>query len=229
MNATRKPWDFDEIFPDPDNVGQSEYLAIYEVVEGFWDDPEMVRGILEEFRGWAENLLQELVEESVEQSLPTSSLTDEAIRRLAVSIVDACGDIFYDPTEFGDPWDQEGPEGIAGATNRLLAWVTDNVESGLWEALRLYRESSHVVLVTPFEGGSGVLVNGRVVYIAPADSQHTMPANQVATALASALGADVISADLRLEMKALTEAERYEEATWGNVPAMVAEKLGGQP
>jgi hypothetical protein len=229
MNAIRKPWDFDKIFPDPDHVGQSEYLAIYEVVEGFRDDPEMVRGILEEFRGWAEDLLGKSADWSREKPSRTSPLTDGAIRQLAESVVDNMGDVFYDPTEFNDPWDQEGPQGIEGATGRLIERVTQDIEAGIREALRLYRESSHVVvLVTPFEGESGVLVNGRVVYIASADSQHTMPASQVATALASTLGVGVISLDLRLEMKALTEAERYEEATWGNVPPMVAEKLAGQ-
>ena len=48
--------EFDDVFPDPDDVGQSEYLAIYEVVEAFRDDPEMVSGILDEFGWWAQDL-----------------------------------------------------------------------------------------------------------------------------------------------------------------------------
>lgn len=156
----------------------------------------------------------------------TGPLTDEAIRQLAESVVDSMGDVLYDPTEFKDPWDQEGPEGIEGATGRLVERVTEDVEAGLREALCLYQESSHVVVhVIPFEDEAGVLVNGEVVYVAPSDSQHAMPAGQVATALANALGVKVISMDLRLEMKALIEADRYEEAAWNNVPSMVAGKM----
>jgi hypothetical protein len=227
MNAIKKPWDFDEVFPNPDDVGQSEYLAIYEIVEGFRDDPEMVRGILAEFRGWAEDLLQKSADPSRENPLPASSLTDEAVRQLAESVVDGMGDVLYDPTEFNDPWDQEGPDGIEGATGRLIERVTQDIEAGLREALRLDRESNHVVLhVIPFEDEAGVLVNGEVIYVVPSDSQQVMPASQVATAFAHALGVGVISMDLRLEMKALIEADRDEEATWNNVPALVAERLG---
>lgn len=161
-----------------------------------------------------------------QQLLHAGPLTDEAVRQLAESVVDNMGGVLYDPTEFKDPWDQEGPEGIEGATDRLIERVTQDVEDDLREALRFYRESSHVVVhVIPFDDEAGVLVNGEVVYVAPSDSQYAMPASQVATALANALGVGVISMDLRLEMKALIEADRYEKATWNNVPSMVAEKV----
>ena len=53
-----------EVMISPDRVGQAEYTAIYEVAEPFMDDPEMVVGILDEFRGWAHHLLRRLEDTS---------------------------------------------------------------------------------------------------------------------------------------------------------------------
>ncbi|MFQ5858411.1 MAG: hypothetical protein ACE5LU_22650 [Anaerolineae bacterium] len=56
---------FEDVFVDPDRVGQTEYLAIYEVVEVFKDDPQMVASILQEFRGWATTMLTQMQDQDV--------------------------------------------------------------------------------------------------------------------------------------------------------------------
>jgi len=56
---------FDRVFTDPDRVGQSEYLAIYDVAQVFSDDPEMVAGILDEFRAWSSTLLSRMQDQGV--------------------------------------------------------------------------------------------------------------------------------------------------------------------
>lgn len=51
--------------PDPDNVGQAEYRALYELLEGVDDDmmvttPEDAIVVLREVRGWCDSLIDGL-------------------------------------------------------------------------------------------------------------------------------------------------------------------------
>ena len=52
----------EKIFPDPTDVSEGEYTAIYEFLlsPDICNDPEAIAGVLEEFSGWAEHMLKEL-------------------------------------------------------------------------------------------------------------------------------------------------------------------------
>lgn len=45
----------EKVFPDPDQVSEGEYWALYEffTTSDIENDPEMILGCLEEFSGWA--------------------------------------------------------------------------------------------------------------------------------------------------------------------------------
>ena len=53
----------EDVFPNPDNIGDSQYRAIYETLDGAMEDCEpadredLIRTILEEFKDWSESLL----------------------------------------------------------------------------------------------------------------------------------------------------------------------------
>ncbi len=50
------------LFPDPDSVSEGEYITIYEFLQNpdICNDPVMIAGCLEEFRGWAQHMLAQL-------------------------------------------------------------------------------------------------------------------------------------------------------------------------
>ena len=56
----------EDVFPNPDNIGDSQYRAIYETLDGAMEDCEpadreaLIRTILEEFKEWSESLLRRL-------------------------------------------------------------------------------------------------------------------------------------------------------------------------
>lgn len=52
----------EQIFLDPDRVNQSEYSAIYDLLldPGVCDDPQAIQGVLQEFLGWAEHMIQRM-------------------------------------------------------------------------------------------------------------------------------------------------------------------------
>ena len=52
----------ERIFPDPENIPEGEYIAIYEFLlnPDIRNDPELIVGVLQEFSGWAEYMLKEL-------------------------------------------------------------------------------------------------------------------------------------------------------------------------
>ncbi|MBI3243136.1 MAG: hypothetical protein HYZ49_12655 [Chloroflexi bacterium] len=54
----------ERIFPNPDNVSEGEYLAIYDFLQSpdINNDPEMIAASLREFSGWAQYLLQQMQE-----------------------------------------------------------------------------------------------------------------------------------------------------------------------
>ena len=53
-----------EVFPDPDEVGQAEYRAIYDcIADALADTPpqqqaQLVQSMLTEFRAWAQKMLE---------------------------------------------------------------------------------------------------------------------------------------------------------------------------
>lgn len=59
MSVTDEDW-FDEVFADPDRVGEAEYRAIYNVVQEHADHPELVAATLREFGEWATTLLADM-------------------------------------------------------------------------------------------------------------------------------------------------------------------------
>lgn len=52
----------ERIFDDPDTVGQGEYTAIYEflLAPDIRDDPDAIAGVLREFSGWAQHMLEQI-------------------------------------------------------------------------------------------------------------------------------------------------------------------------
>jgi hypothetical protein len=52
------------IFDDPDHICTGEYMTIYEFLLGpsIRDDPDMIAGVLKEFSGWAEYMLERIGE-----------------------------------------------------------------------------------------------------------------------------------------------------------------------
>ena len=56
----------EDVFPNPDNIGDSQYRAIYETLDGAMEDcvpadrEDLIRTILEEFKEWSESLLRRL-------------------------------------------------------------------------------------------------------------------------------------------------------------------------
>jgi len=54
----------EKVFPNPKNVCQGEYYAIYEFLlnPDIRDDPEAIAGVLGEFSGWAVHLLKRMQE-----------------------------------------------------------------------------------------------------------------------------------------------------------------------
>jgi hypothetical protein len=51
-----------QIFYHPDTVSQGEYITIYEFLldPEIRDDPEMIAGVLREFAGWAQHMLEQM-------------------------------------------------------------------------------------------------------------------------------------------------------------------------
>ena len=54
----------ERVFPHPDQVSEGEYITLYEFLlnPDIRNDPEMIVGVLREFSGWAEYLLQRMRE-----------------------------------------------------------------------------------------------------------------------------------------------------------------------
>jgi hypothetical protein len=52
----------ESVFHDPENVGQGEYTVIYEFLlnPDIRDDPDAITGVLEEFAGWANYMLEQM-------------------------------------------------------------------------------------------------------------------------------------------------------------------------
>jgi len=56
----------EDVFPNPDNIGDSQYRAIYETLDGAMEDCEpadreaLIRTILGEFKEWSESLLRRM-------------------------------------------------------------------------------------------------------------------------------------------------------------------------
>jgi hypothetical protein len=73
---------FETVFADPDEVGQTEYLMIYEAVEGFRNDPEQVAGMLREFVDLATERLEHLERLGVGQS---GAVAIEGVEASAIS------------------------------------------------------------------------------------------------------------------------------------------------
>lgn len=132
MSADEKPWDLNEVLPNPDNVCQSEYLAIYETVEAFRDDPEMVEGILKEFQGWAQDLLQKLqawrgAASAAPEALPTCDRQCECAGDQATVFVEyeADADLDYALEHEGAVYGWFGRM-CAKCREATLAWVQEN-------------------------------------------------------------------------------------------------------
>lgn len=51
-----------KIFPHPDTVCEGEYITIYEFLldPEIRDDPQMIAGVLTEFAGWAQHMLEQM-------------------------------------------------------------------------------------------------------------------------------------------------------------------------
>jgi hypothetical protein len=51
-----------KIFPHPDNVCEGEYITIYEFLldPEIRDDPQRIAGVLKEFAGWAQYMLEQM-------------------------------------------------------------------------------------------------------------------------------------------------------------------------
>lgn len=64
MSEAGEDW-FDQVFADPDRVGEAEYRAIYDVVQEHSDHPELVAVALREFGEWATTLLAEMWDHGV--------------------------------------------------------------------------------------------------------------------------------------------------------------------
>lgn len=54
----------ERVFPNPDKVSEGEYIALYEFLlnPDISNDPKMIAGVLREFSGWAQYLLQRMQE-----------------------------------------------------------------------------------------------------------------------------------------------------------------------
>lgn len=52
----------ESIFPNPDTVCEGEYITMYEFLlnPDIRDDPEAIAGVLGEFSGWAQHMLQKM-------------------------------------------------------------------------------------------------------------------------------------------------------------------------
>ncbi|MCK4315912.1 MAG: hypothetical protein KAX24_09090 [Anaerolineae bacterium] len=52
----------ESVFDNPDAVSQGEYTAIYEFLlnPDICDDPDAIAGVLQEFSGWAQHMLEKM-------------------------------------------------------------------------------------------------------------------------------------------------------------------------
>jgi hypothetical protein len=52
----------ERLFDHPSNISQGEYTAIYELLmdPDVCNDPQLIAGILEEFSGWAQYMLEKM-------------------------------------------------------------------------------------------------------------------------------------------------------------------------
>lgn len=52
----------EQVFDDPDIIGQGEYTAIYEFLlnPDLRDDADLIAGVLSEFSGWAQCMLERM-------------------------------------------------------------------------------------------------------------------------------------------------------------------------
>ena len=52
----------EKVFHDPRNVSQGEYTTIYEFLlnPDICDDPDVIIGVLEEFAGWADLMIEQM-------------------------------------------------------------------------------------------------------------------------------------------------------------------------
>ena len=60
-------------YSNPDTICEGEYIAIYEFLlsPDISNDPEMIAGVLREFSGWAQYLLQRMRESGLIDSAET--------------------------------------------------------------------------------------------------------------------------------------------------------------
>ena len=109
------------------------------------DNPQEVYGELEAIY----NKMNQQVQVALQLSRPSviTGQVEEKLRQLAESCVSQMGDVFYDPSEFGDERhglaDDEEP-GSEPATDRLISKVIDTVYEALTTANKLPQEYRNV-------------------------------------------------------------------------------------